>query len=210
MNNENYEQEIKREKNSRLFVIIIAFLIFIIMVVGVSMAAITYTNTKNSINTISTGNVYMNYNEDSNGINITDAYPIADEVGKKLMSKGEYFDFSVTAKFEGKLVADYEIAALKEADSTLSDDAVKLYLEKYEDGNYVEVMAPKSFTPLKEKTALGTKEGQMLLYKNRFTKSGVDNYRLRMWVAEDAILGTLQKNYGVKVSVVAKVINSED
>lgn len=206
MNNQNSEDKIiEKNSSSKLFIIIIALLIFSITIVGVSLATFTYTKEKENINTISTGNIYLNYTEDTNGINITDAYPMADEVGKKLTNEDQYFDFSVKADLTGNVVTNYEIAAEKTETSTLNNDEVRLYLEKKVDDTYQEVMVPKEFTPLKESTEIGTLAGTMLLDKASFKKSGIINYRLRMWVADDAILTDIQKSFGVKVSIKAKV-----
>ena len=199
------DDEIKRESGGKLFIIVIALLIFIFTFIGVSIATFTYTKEKDSVNTIGTGNVYLNYTEDNNGINITNAYPVNDEVGKTLTDKNYYFDFTVEGKFSGDLVADYEIFAEKIASSTLSNDEVKLYLEKKVDDTYEEVMAPKNFTPLKESTKLGTMAGAMLLDKGEMSKSDEINYRLRMWVADTTILGEFEKTFGVRVSIKAKV-----
>lgn len=199
------DEQLKRESSGKLFIIVIALLIFIITMIGLSLATFTYTKEKDSLNTISTGNIYLNYTEDTNGINITDAYPINDEVGKALMDQNYYFDFSVEADISGNVVADYEVAAEKVNNSTLSNDDVKLYLEKKNENAYEEVMAPKNFTPLKESTDLGTLAGSMLLDKASLSKSGTVNYRLRMWVDGDTILGDLKKTFGVKVSIKAKV-----
>lgn len=202
---EHKDDQLKRESSGKLFIIIIALLIFIITMIGLSLATFTYTKEKDSLNTISTGNIYLNYTEDTNGINITDAYPINDEVGKALTDQNYYFDFSVEADISGNVVADYEVAAEKVNNSTLSNDDVKLYLEKKNENAYEEVMAPKNFTPLKESTDLGTLAGSMLLDKDSLSKSGTVNYRLRMWVDGDTILGDLEKTFGVKVSIKAKV-----
>ena len=162
MDDRNYsEEKIKSESSGKLFVIVIVFIIFIVAVIGVSVATFTYTKEKDSINTISTGNVYMNYTENTNGINITYAYRINDEV--------------------------------------------KLYLEKMIDNSYEEVMEPKHFGPLKESTDIGTEAGSMLLYSDSFSKSDTVNYRLRMWVADDAILDNTQKTFAVRVSIKAKI-----
>ena len=155
MANQNYNDEmIKKDSNNKIFIIIVCLFIFIIMVIGVSMATFTYTKENKSINTISTGNVYLNYTEDTNGINITNAYPMSDEVGKTLTNEEQFFDFTVEAKISGDVVANYEVSAEKEASSTLNNDEVKLYLEKKVNNSYQEVMAPKNFTPLKESTDL--------------------------------------------------------
>ena len=206
MENQNYENEsIEKESNNKLFVIVICFLLFIIMVVGVSVATVTYTKKKESVNTISTGNIYLNYTEDTNGINITDAYPVADEVGRTLTNEDQYFDFTVEASITGDVVAKYEIAAEKDISSTLDNDDVKLYLEKKVDDSYEEVMAPKNFTPLMESTELGTLAGTMLLDSASLDESSIVNYRLRMWVDEDTIIDEIPKSFSVRVSIKAKV-----
>lgn len=202
---EHNDDELKRESSGKLFVIVIILLIFIFAFIGISVATFTYTKEKDSVNTISTGNVYLNYTEDTNGINITNAYPVSDEVGKTLTDENYYFDFTVEGKFKGNLQVNYEVAAEKLESSTLSNDEVKLYLEKKVDDSYEEVMAPKNFTPLKESTDLGTMAGSMLLDKGSFSKSDEVNYRLRMWVADTTILGEFEKNFGVRVSIKAKV-----
>ena len=210
MDNQNYKDEsLKKESNSKIFIIVICLLIFIIMVIGVSMATFTYTKENKSINTISTGNIYLNYTEDTNGINITNAYPMADEVGKTLTKEDQYFDFTVEASISGDVVASYEVSAEKETSSTLDNDEVKLYLEKKVNNTYQEVMAPKNFTPLKESTDLGTMAGSMLLDSGTVSKSSTVNYRLRMWVSDTTILDNLEKSFGVRVSIKAKVDLSE-
>ena len=210
MDNQNYNDEmLKKESNNKIFIIVVCLFIFIIMVIGVSMATFTYTKEKESVNTISTGNVYLNYTEDTNGINITNAFPMADEVGMTLTDENQYFDFTVDAKITGDVVANYEIAAEKETSSTLNDDEVKLYLEKKVNNSYEEVMAPKNFTPLKETTDLGSMAGTMLLDTGTISKSTSVSYRLRMWVADTAVIDNLEKTFGVRVSIKAKVDLSE-
>lgn len=210
MDNQNYNDEmIKKDSNNKIFIIIVCLFIFIIMVIGVSMATFTYTKENKSINTISTGNVYLNYTEDTNGINITNAYPMSDEVGKTLTNEEQFFDFTVEAKISGDVVANYEVSAEKEVSSTLNNDEVKLYLEKKVNNSYQEVMAPKNFTPLKESTDLGTMAGAMLLDTGTLSKSSTVSYRLRMWVADTTVLDNLEKSFGVRVSIEAKVDLSE-
>ena len=206
MNNQIYDNEvIKKESNNKIFVIIICLLIFILMVIGVSMATFTYTKEKDSVNTISTGNVSLNYTENTNGIYITNAYPISDDVGRTLTLENQYFQFSINVSIQGDVVADYEISAEKLETSTLSNDEVKLYLEKEVNNSYEEIMAPKHFTPLSESTDLGTVAGTMLLDSGSVDKTSSINYRLRMWVDANTIVGELEKNFGVRVSVKAKI-----
>lgn len=207
MDNKQYESEtIKRESNNKLFIIIICLFIFIIMVIGISVATFTYTKeSNNDINTISTGNIYLNYTEDTNGINITNAYPMNDELGKILTDENQYFDFTVEASITGDVITKYEIYAEKLNNSTLNNDEVRLYLEKMVNNNYEEVMSPKNFTPLTESTELGTMAGSMLLDSGTLNKSDIIRYRLRMWVDESTVVGDLEKTFGVTVSIKAKI-----
>ncbi len=202
----NYDNnKVEKENSSKLFVIVIALLIFIIAVIGVSFATFTYTKEKSSINTISTGSIYLSYDEDSNGINITNALPMTDETGMNLTDENYYFDFSVQASINGDVTANYEISALKDVTSTLDNSDVRLYLEKKINNSYEEVMAPKAFTPLSEDTNLGTKAGSMLLDTGSFSKSTVISYRLRMWLGSNAVIDNLSRTFKVRVSVNAKV-----
>lgn len=205
MNDQKYDVKIEKEKNGKIFVIVIVLLIFIVMVIGVSMATFTYTKENSNVNTISTGNISLTYTENTNGINITDAYPISDEVGKSLTNEEQYFDFSLNSTISGDVVANYEIAAEKVESSTLNNEEVKLYLEKEVNNSYEEVMEPKVFTPLEESTDLGTAAGSMLLDSGSVSKSTTINYRLRMWVDANTVVSDLQKTFGVRVSVKAKI-----
>ena len=210
MDNQNYNNDIiKKESNNKIFIVIICLFIFIFMVIGVSMATFTYTKEKDSVNTISTGNVSLNYTENTNGIDITNAYPMSDEVGRTLTDENQYFDFSIDASIKGDVVANYEIAAEKVENSTLSNDEVKLYLEKETNNSYEEVMAPKHFTPLTKSTELGTMAGTMLLDSGSVSKTTTINYRLRMWVDSNTVVSELEKNFGVRVSIKAKIDLSE-
>lgn len=199
------EEKIKRESSNKLFIIIIILLIFVVSVIGISMAAFTYTKAGSKINTISTGNIHLEYTEDTNGINITNALPMTDSTGMSLTDVNQYFDFSVNAVLDGDFVASYEIAAEKIPSSTLDNNEVKLYLEKKVGGVYQEVMAPNNFEPLKNSTEIGTMAGSMLLDADTLNSSRTINYRLRMWVADDTVVSNYVKSFGVRVSIKARV-----
>ena len=144
----------------------------------------------------------MTYTENMNGISIQDALPTSDEVGKKLNGKGEYFDFTIKSNIVNSSIT-YEIAAIKDKSSTISDDSIKLYLEKQNSGTYEQVMEPTIFKSITKKSKIGSPKGSMVLYKLNRKKSGTDNYRLRMWIKEDAVV-EMDKSYTVKVNVYGK------
>ena len=199
------EEEIKRESNKNLFITVIAILILILIVIGFSTAIFVFTDKDNNINSISTGNIKLDYQENVNGINITNAMPMTDTVGKKLTNKNQYFDFSVVADVSGEVNIVYEISAEKLEDSTLDNKDVKLYLEKKENGVYEEVMKPKVYTPLTEKTSSGTPVNSMLLYKGNIEKTTKEAFRLRMWVSDNANIDGISRTFKIQVNVNAKV-----
>ncbi|HIT11117.1 MAG TPA: hypothetical protein IAC24_05920 [Candidatus Onthousia faecigallinarum] len=197
--------QIKRQSNKSFFFSIICLLIVLLMIVGFSTAIYSFTNEENNINTIDTGNISLMFTEDTNGITITDAKPLSDEMGKVLNGSGEYFDFTIQATIKGKATTTYEISAEKTTNSTLENNEVKLYLEQQKNGIYEEVMEPTVFTPLTEQTEIGSSVGSMLLTKNSVDETTSVKYRLRMWMADDAEITGTSRTFSVQVAVNAKI-----
>ena len=95
---------------------------------------------------------------------------------------------------------DYEISVQKDEEfSTISDDDIRIYLEKENSGVYEMVFGPESFTPLRKATKIGTPVDSMVLYENKATKDSTDRYRLRIWVSDKSV--TAKGNYGLNVFV---------
>ena len=147
----------------------------------------------------------MNYTESINGISIVNAMPTSDVVGKALKGTGEYFDFTINSTIVGNASLQYEIAAVKDSNSTIPNSDIKLYLEQQVSGSYEEVMAPTVFTPINTISEVGSPAGSMILRTVTKDKTSSDNYRLRMWIKEDAQVGQAQ-SYTVKVNVYGKAL----
>ncbi len=186
----------------------------IVAVVGISFAAFTYTKTGVQENTISTGTVTMSYTEGQNGINIENAIPMTDTQGKALTGDNNVFDFTVSATITGKTTINYEVVAVKDSSSTISDDSIRLYLEDSDQQNegYEEVFGPAKFTGISSPSTYGAPTGTMQLAQGSFTNNADDGaqttitkyYRLRMWVDSSyELTGTSQK-YKVTVNVYGK------
>ena len=194
-----------RDSNKVNILIVLALLILIVVVIGIAVTSFFFTTKNQKHNTINSGNISLQYTEDTNGITITDAMPMTDATGKKLSGVGEYFDFSILSTISGNAKIDYEVSAEKVGDCTLTNDEVRLYLGQEKDGIYESIMEPKAFTPISEKTSAGTPEGAMLLDSGSFTGNDDVHYRLRMWVAEDTEISELSRRFAVQVLVNAKI-----
>ncbi len=206
----NSTQENKSNSSKFIFISVILVTILVILVLCLSFTAFKKATSEDGTNPSNDSNgngginskISMTYTENMNGISIQDALPTSDEVGKHLNGKGEYFDFTIKSNVVNSSIT-YEIAAIKDKSSTISDDSIKLYLEKQNSGTYEQVMEPTIFKSITKRSKIGSPKGSMVLYKLNRKKSGTDNYRLRMWIKEDAVV-EMDKSYTVKVNVYGK------
>lgn len=199
-------KEVKEERNSskRIIFLVILISILVLFVIGFSFSTFINSQEVKKENIVNSGTISMTYTEDINGIKIENALPISDSVGKVLSGTSEYFDFTVATKIKGNANIIYEIAAIKDKSSTLSDDNIKLYLEQQVSGTYREVFAPNKYTPLNTATEIGSPVGSMVLAQVSHNENAVDNYRLRMWISEDSVVDVESKAYMVKINVYGK------
>lgn len=204
-NNEIKEEEKTKKSSRTTLLIILAVTILVISVISLSFATLQQEEKNDSSNSISTGNISMNYTESVNGISINNAMPTSDIVGKQLKGKGEYFDFTINSTIVGNISLQYEIAAVKDVNSTIPDSDMKLYLEQQVSGSYETVMEPTMFTPISKKSEVGSPVGSMILKTVTKDKTSSDNYRLRMWIKEDAQI-TQGQTYIIKVNVYGKAL----
>ena len=144
--------------------------------------------------------IILNYSSNISGLQIRNASKTKDENGMISLNDGGYFDFSVEVLLDNASKVEYEIAAVKdEANSTIADEDIRIYLEKLKDGAYTKVFGPDKFTPLKKDNKYGGKKGTMPLIQVKKTNSNTDNYRLRMWLSDKA--STNNGNYSVEIEV---------
>ncbi len=181
-----------------------ALLFIVLVVIGITYAAFSYTGLGTKSNKVTTSTITMNYNEATNGITLTDAFPISDNDGKQLTGEGRTFSFTVTVTTGNNTAVGYEVSAVKDNASTLGNNDVRIYLEKSTsgaEGTYSEVLAPTGFTPGNSTTEIGTPQGEMLLHSDSTTTTRTDYYILRMWVNENYQVTGESKFFTIKVNV---------
>lgn len=193
-----------KEYSKKIIISLILVIILVLLVICLSFSAyIKMEQNKQSKDDVK-ANVSMTYTESTNGISIENASPTSDEVGKKLNGKNEYFDFTVSTKNPNKSKLVYEIAAVKDKNSTISDNDIRIYLEKQVSGTYEEIVKPQPFKPIAKNSKIGSPKGSMLLKKVKTKVSSNDNYRLRMWLSDKANIQDV-KTYAVKINVYGKL-----
>jgi len=88
-----------KNKKKQIIITLIAIISLIVITVGVTYAFFNYAKEGTTDNTIQTGTITFLYTEVSGvgkGISLTDAYPVADSIGKVQVGEGKVFDFKVT------------------------------------------------------------------------------------------------------------------
>ncbi len=199
----------KKGTEKQIILIAVGIIVLVIAIVGVSYAAFSYSKTGTKVNSLTTGQISMSYNETSNVINLTNALPTTDTTGKALSGTNQYFDFTVATTVQGVTTINYVITASKESGSTLPDTAVKVYLTNRTSGSDVEELEPTKVSELttttsSHTTSTGAPAGQYILKSSTANSTTSNTYRLRMWVADDYTSLSTSQSYKLRVNVYGK------
>ena len=180
----------KNSKKKQVLLTLIAIISLIVITVGVTYAFFNYAKEGTTDNTIQTGSITFLYTEVSGvgkGISLTEAYPVADSIGKVQVGEGKIFDFKVTSNISMNSNIDYQVTARKETGSTLANSAVKVYLTE-NNGTEQELLLSK-YSELDQTDKVdSSKFDERILYEATVpanTPSYEKNFRLRMWVDEN-------------------------
>ena len=176
------------KEHKKELVIVGLMLLLIIALIGVSYAAFSYSKLGTKVNTITTGSITMSYEETDNTISLSGALPTTDATGKKRLTDGEYFDFTVSSNIVGDVNINYEISAkdVTTSERKIDGSNIKLYLTRLTDDGEEELMTPETYNEeASSNSYTGRPSGEMSLYTSSMNSSESNNYRLRMWVSED-------------------------
>lgn len=207
----------KSSLSRQILLSILGIAILIIAVLGISYAIFVTTLTGTKENEITTGTISMSFVENNDGISIHNAMPLSNAEGMKLSGDREIYDFVVNSVISGATTVNYEIVAEKILDdyTILPDSDIRLYLEKYENGEYISTditFTPKPFEEIGTITELGSPAEGMLLYEGKFVNDSTDkkvfsdSFRLRMWVADSSIIDQISRKFKIRVNVYGKVL----
>ena len=176
-----------KNRGKQIVVTVLAIVSLIVITVGVSYSFFTYTREGTTENVIKSGSITFLYTEVSKvgrGIELSDAYPISDEEGKMQTGEGKVFDFKVTSTTSSSTSIPYEVTARKKADSTLDEEAVKVYLTEV-DGEEKGILLDK-YSNL-EQTSVNVPSGtvEKTIYTGIVPANNSNyekNFRLRIWI----------------------------
>ncbi len=179
-----------KNKKKQIIITLVAIISLIVITVGVTYAFFNYAKEGTTDNVVKTGSITFLYTEVSGvgkGISLTDAYPVADSIGKVQTGEGKVFDFKVTSNISMNSNIGYQVTARKKTGSTLANSAVKVYLTEV-NGTEQELLLSK-YSELDQTDKVdSSKYDERILYEATVpadTKNYEKNFRLRMWVSDD-------------------------
>ena len=179
-----------KNKKKQIIITLVAIISLIVITVGVTYAFFNYAKEGTTDNTIKTGSITFLYTEVSGvgkGISLTDAYPVADSIGKVQVGEGKVFDFKVTSNISMNSNIGYQVTARKKTGSTLANSAVKVYLTEV-NGTEQELLLSK-YSELDQTDKVdSSKYDERILYEATVpanTANYEKNFKLRMWVSDD-------------------------
>ena len=179
-----------KNKKKQIIITLIAIISLIVITVGVTYAFFNYAKEGTTDNTIQTGSITFLYTEVSGvgkGISLTDAYPVADSIGKVQVGEGKVFDFKVTSNISMNSNIGYQVTARKKTGSILANSAVKVYLTEVNGTEQELLLSKYSELDVSDKVD-SSKFDERILYEATVpanTANYEKNFRLRMWVDEN-------------------------
>lgn len=185
-----------------ILILIVATGLLLFITIGLSFSLYSTIN-KVDVDT-DVGKVILNYSDVNGrgpGIYIENALSMTDEVGMNLTGTGNYFDFTVSGITSNIPLRYYVLLNISE-ESTLENPNVKVYLTKMK-GTIEEKVLDKTYRVSElEDFEFEGKNNKILYFKDYDTKDDefVDNYKLRMWISDDAV-DYFNKKYSLKVNI---------
>mgnify|MGYP004497316049 CR=1 FL=1 len=186
--------------NKKKKLMIVAISLFSIAMVSFGTYALWNSELLTGNNSISSGQVKMSYTE-SNEIGMDNALPIKDEEGKVLTN---YFDFQVLSYIKTKVNDNTErkinykvVLEPITVDNPLSDNEIKVYLTKVENGNETVVVEPTTIDQISNYILSSQDE----VFSNNKAEV-ITSYRLRAWIDSKVDTNKLsEKKYSYKFRV---------
>lgn len=197
-------------KNNQILMSVLATVMLLISMTGLSYAFFTYSAGGSTINTITTGTISFAYSEQSNGISLTNAFPMSDTEGKILAANTPsngvtqgYFDFTVSGTVAGVTDVNYEIYAKSDATSTIAPSFIKVYLTN--GSGETPIVGFSGAVPTFDLLRTSTMDvnGKTLYNGTINNKSITQTFRLRIWIADNYTINAESKTFKMKVYVQA-------
>ena len=186
-----------KKKSQGILLSVIGILSIMLVTIGITFAVFSYTKTGTTENTVTTGTIEFLYTENTGvgaGINITNALPVANDVGKQFSTENYVFDFKITGKNSGTEAIPYEVTLREITDGSLAP-VMDVYLTDMNSNADTEILPVTKYTFLPDTTIDSHQYTEKTLYIGSLPANSnnyVQNFRLRMWMDENTDLSEVQ------------------
>ena len=150
-------------------------------------------------NYIHKGHVLFSYEEGSRNIEIIDAIPTSDRVGKAQAEEGDYFKFRVAIATKNKksMKVTYEIS-LTPRIQTLDSSYVRIYLLENGKEILINGKAVNNFSDLPNSSI---RDNSKVLLKKTINESSNKSYTFKMWLSDKYELKETKESFSCYVNV---------
>ena len=186
----------KDNPNKKKILIIMGILLVLLGTIGISYAYWILTYTQTGVNKVAASCFSLSLTNEKNNINLTNAYPILDEEGKKLTP----YSFTITNTCD--LFASYTVNL-----EMLEDNTMPL---KYINSMLNNESVTKLSALADAQTTINKAVASKTLVKGALGAGDSVDYNLRLWIAEDVTVentDAMNALFSSKVVVVGSVSN---
>ena len=150
-------------------------------------------------NYIQEGHVLFSFEEGSRNIEIIDAIPTNDSIGKAQAEDGEYFKFRVAVSTQQKksIKVTYEISLTPKI-QTLDPKYVRIYL--LEEGKEI-LINGKSVNNFSDLPNSSIRQNSKLLFKKVVNNNSNKTYTFKMWLSDEYELKEEKESFSCYVNV---------
>lgn len=150
-------------------------------------------------NYIQTGSILFSFEEGNRAINIDNALPTSDDIGKQNFKEGEYFTFGVATSIKSKKQSKitYEISLTPNI-TTLDSKYVRIYL--LEDGKEI-LINNRSVNNYADLPNSSIRPNSKVLYKTTVLSDSRKAYTFKMWLSKDYELDEVKRIFSCYVNV---------
>ncbi len=177
---------------------ILGIMILVLLLFSTSYAVFVESVDGEKINSITTGYLSLSYTDNANNIvNLTNAFPISDEVGKFDASKGYEFEFTVSNNFSQEI--NYDII-IDELVSEIDSKYLKIYLM---DASGVSLYTDLE-VPVLSSFEMDDMLGERVIYSDKLSLTK-ETFKLRVWVSDEYTDNSKPVAFSFRVSVRGRV-----
>lgn len=150
-------------------------------------------------NFIQEGHVLFSFEEGSRNIEIIDAMPTSDNVGKATTEDGTYFKFgiAVSTSKKGSVKVTYEVSLTPKI-QTLDPKYVRVYL--LEEGKEI-LLNGKSVNSFSELPNSTLREGSKLLFKKTINNNINKSYTFKMWLSDKYEIKDVKETFSCYLNI---------